>query len=55
MTKLHLLSLCLIGLSTPALAQISLTLPSGSACARGDQQRRDVGRRRTSDEPSDIR
>src|SRR5690242_5559364 len=28
MTKLHLLSLCLIGLTTPALAQISLTLPS---------------------------
>jgi hypothetical protein len=31
MTKLHLLSLCLIGLSTPTLAQISLTLPSDSS------------------------
>lgn len=31
MTKLHLLSLCLIGLSTPALAQISLTLPTDSS------------------------
>jgi hypothetical protein len=31
--KLHLVSLCLIGLSTPALAQISMTLPSSEPSA----------------------
>lgn len=37
MTKLHLLSLCcVIGLSTPALAQISLTLPDSSSAPATD-------------------
>ena len=55
MTKLHLVSLCLIGLSTPALAQISMTLPSGSTpvppASSGVDMSVEVD---TSDEPSDV-
>ena len=38
MTKLHLLSLCLIGLSTPALAQISMTLTSDQPAAPSNME-----------------
>jgi hypothetical protein len=56
MTKLHLVSLCLIGLSTPALAQISMTLPSGSMplpppASSSVDMSVEVD---TSDEPSDL-
>jgi hypothetical protein len=56
MTKLHLVSLCLIGLSTPALAQISLTLPSGGEplpppASSSVEMSVEVD---TSDEPSDV-
>jgi hypothetical protein len=60
MTKLHLVSLCLIGLSTPALAQISLTLPTGSSTplptsASSGPSSTDMSvELDTSDEPSDV-